>query len=296
MHLGGATALGRQLAARQLAQQDAEAVHVAGRGGVSGWRGQFGCNVGQKASRARLERATDRGTQAEVEQPNRSARGDEHVARTESAVNEGRLLRMSSLQPARDLGADVGHLAMPAAGRLVLASGQHARFACVLEELAQVRAFHEGRNSKDQPVARVCLHDLGDMGIGKGCAALGCLQERLADRARDFQSFEPQHLHCEAAVEPGQALDASTVGFEAAASADLLGTLVAAQLLEARWITRCRRSDGLAASILISVESCALWNGVLRSWLAKEQANSDRVILYDRRRLGRNLTCAAGHH
>jgi hypothetical protein len=101
-------------------------------------------------------------------------------------VNDRRLLRVHSLQPPRDFGADVGHQTMPALGRFILARGQRTRLTRTLEELAQVRAFQERRDREDQPVARVCLHHLGNMRIGERGAAPGGLQERLADRARGF--------------------------------------------------------------------------------------------------------------
>jgi hypothetical protein len=145
-----------------------------------------------------------------------------------------------SLQAARDLGTDVGHQSMPVAARLVLAHGQCARRACMHEELTQVPAFHEWRHRKDQPIARVCLHHLGDVGIGKRCAAPGGLQEWLADGVCSFRSLEPQHLHGKAAIKSSQALDSCAVGFEAAFATELLGTLVAAQLLQARRISRCQ--------------------------------------------------------
>ncbi len=42
-------------------------------------------------------------------------------------MNDRRLLRVGSLQPTRDFGADVGHQAMPAMGRFILARGQRTR-------------------------------------------------------------------------------------------------------------------------------------------------------------------------
>ncbi len=95
-------------------------------------------------------------------------------------MNEGRLLRVGSLQSVRHLGADVGHQAMPAAGRLALARGQRARLARTLEELGQIHPLHERRDREDHPFARVCLHHLGDTGIGKRLRCAG----RLAGTAR----------------------------------------------------------------------------------------------------------------
>jgi len=71
---------------------------------------------------------------------------------------------------------------MPAMGRFILARGQRTRLTRTRRNWPG-RAFYEGRDREDQPIARVCLHHLGDMRIGKRGAAPGGLQERLADRA-----------------------------------------------------------------------------------------------------------------